>query len=170
LDVTGEGSIDFSAFLVGLTFLSHNSSLEDAAKIVWATLDRDGTGSVPIKHVKKMLDMVFRRVDQRTIPLLREAKGKTNGTITYEEFVALLRLHPEYVPVALHVSALPVENRQQDRLSLDAAVSKLNEIEKEMKDAVDMTAIDTTLPERYVSFEPTKDLQENQEKALQQDV
>jgi len=150
-------------------FLSHNSTLEDAANIVWATLDREGKGSVPIRHVKKVLDLVFRRVDQRTIPLLREAKGK-KGSITFDEFLALLRLHPEYVPVALHVSALPVQDRPQNHLSLSAAINKLSEKETLLKSGLDMSKSEQfQLPERHESFLPASELAPNAEKPIPKD-
>ena len=172
LDVTGEGSIDFPAFLVGLTFLSKKNTIEESAKLIWATLDREGTGSVKISHIKKVLDLIFRRIDNRTIPILKESKGKSKTSITYEEFVSVLRMHPEYIPVGLHISSLAVENRPQNRLSIATANTRLNEKEAALKNAVDIEAEAAALEtnENHRSFDAEKDMVADREKTLRKET
>lgn len=133
LDVSGEGTIDFPAFLVGLTFVSKSTTFEDAAKIIWDTFDRRQDGKIQVKHLKKVLDMVFLRVDNRTIPLLKGAKS--HAYVTYDEFLAMLKAHPEYVPIALEVAATPVGDRGQRKLSVTSAVETLDKKKAALKDA-----------------------------------
>ena len=115
LDVTGEGQIDFPAFLIGLSFLSQQNNVEQCAKVVWVALGESIDAKVEVKQLQRALDSIFKRTTKRGIlPLFREHKS---GVISYLEFVHALKLHPEYMPVALQFVETSRRRRKNDVLA-----------------------------------------------------
>lgn len=125
LDVHSVGKIDYPAFLIGLSFLSQQTSLEDTAKVVWLALGNEDLGAkVELSKLAAALDLAFKRGrSARPLPLFREHKS---STITYGEFVSALKLHPEYLPVALRFVEQEDE-ADRKRFSLRTAQSTLTE-------------------------------------------
>jgi lysophosphatidylcholine acyltransferase/lyso-PAF acetyltransferase len=155
-DTAGDGYVDFTSFIVGITFLSQNTSIEDAARIVWKAVDQKETGTVSMKKLRRVLDMVFVRSDKNggKLPLFRELE-KTGHDISFDEFLLALKKYPEYIPIALNIASLPLEERPQNRLSLTSATLKKNEREILLNNNRSVTSpglLPSPIKERHKSY------------------
>jgi len=116
-------------------------------------------------------------VSKTKLPLLKElqksAESSKSTSVTFDDFLAALKKFPEFVPVALEITALPVEDRAQAHLSVTAATLLKNEREKLLapvpapggsagKPAPSVVVAGAEGPVRHTSFAPPGDVEKEQ--------
>jgi len=104
LDTDGVGTIDYKTFLVGLSFISQNTSIDDGIEVLFQALDTQETGKISAESLKQVLHRVFKQVDHKTVMRLMDAADpKKTGFVDKEKFSAFCKENPEMLVVGLRI-------------------------------------------------------------------
>jgi Ca2+-binding EF-hand superfamily protein len=104
LDTEDAGVLDFRAFLVGLTFVSHNASLADGVDVLFEALDTEGHGKISQQQLQTVLGKVLKKVDKSLVKrLMALADPDYTGFVDKQKFKAFCAKHPELLVIALQV-------------------------------------------------------------------
>jgi calmodulin len=90
VNVSGNGSIDFSEFL---GMMSMDASNQDAAfGMAFKAFDKDGTGSITVPNLHKVMTTLGLNLSERECEeMMREAGADEPGKMKYADFVRLMK-------------------------------------------------------------------------------
>jgi len=105
IDTDDDGTIDFKAFLVGITFMSRKTSVEDGCEFLFQALDADNTGKIDIDSLTSIFKKVFRKADRKSAErIMRAADPKGTGYVDKDAFVAFIKKNPEYLLIGRKIN------------------------------------------------------------------
>mmetsp|Transcript_19852 Transcript_19852/g.25732 ORF Transcript_19852/g.25732 Transcript_19852/m.25732 type:complete len:569 (-) Transcript_19852:286-1992(-) len=106
LDKEGTGFIDFKSFLVGLTFISQNTSIEDGVELLYEALDPEGVGRIDVESLFRVMSNVFTSAKKKQAKaLINQADPEGTGFVSKERFMEFISENPEMLVAGLTIKA-----------------------------------------------------------------
>ena len=106
LDVDHSQELNFCDFMIGMTFLSRNTTSEESVKLLFRLLDPQDTGKVSVKDLHVVLSRVFGNIDEQTIQAIFDsADTDKSGYLDYEGLLNFVAKHPEYLYLGIEMGS-----------------------------------------------------------------
>lgn len=106
LDVDHSQELNFRDFIIGMTFLSRNTTSEESVKVLFKLLDPTDTGKVNVKDLHVVLSRVFGKIDEETIQVLFDfADTDKSGSLDFNGLLQFVAKHPEYLYLGIEMGS-----------------------------------------------------------------
>uniref|UniRef100_A0A8C8E418 Lysophosphatidylcholine acyltransferase 2 n=1 Tax=Oryzias sinensis TaxID=183150 RepID=A0A8C8E418_9TELE len=95
-DRDGDGTIDFREYVIGVTILCRPANTEDLLRMAFKLFDTDEDEKITLDEFTSLLRSALGVSDLNVNMLFEEIDADGSGFITFNEFQAFARTHPEY--------------------------------------------------------------------------
>lgn len=135
LDKDGVGFINFRSFLIGLTFISKNASMDDGIDVLFEALDPEGTGKISSKSLYEVFSSVFKKVNKKSVKaLFKAADPEKTGFVDRDMFAEYIKSNPELLVAGLQIKS------EYDRKGRPLSVKKKSSLNIPMNEKAEIGA------------------------------
>uniref|UniRef100_A0A8C7ZZF7 Lysophosphatidylcholine acyltransferase 2 n=1 Tax=Oryzias sinensis TaxID=183150 RepID=A0A8C7ZZF7_9TELE len=117
-DRDGDGTIDFREYVIGVTILCRPANTEDLLRMAFKLFDTDEDEKITLDEFTSLLRSALGVSDLNVNMLFEEIDADGSGFITFNEFQAFARTHPEYAK--LFTTYLEIQRYQAIQESLNS--------------------------------------------------
>ncbi|XP_078688123.1 lysophosphatidylcholine acyltransferase 2-like isoform X2 [Branchiostoma floridae x Branchiostoma belcheri] len=123
-DRDGTGKIDFREYVIGLSVVSQPANTDETLQMAFKLFDTEGNGKITEESLAAILRSAFNMEKMDISDLFRAVDTNGDGFITYDEFEAFSKVHPEYAGLFKTYQDL---KREEELASVEEEMENLEE-------------------------------------------